>query len=247
MMPVTGRMGRPVIRTKEWITMKKLMAVPADFLALLFALTACGVSAAQFEEVQASSAALDSEKQELQAQLDTVTAELDAAEAEAKKLREADEQRQAEAKAEEERKAKEKAEQEEEKAKQEAAKKAEKEKANKAKKISKRELAQIVKKPDSYVDKNVIIYARVTQFDAATGLCAFRADVAHAHVGKYDFEHNSYFTAGDGIADCSILDDVLAEDIVQLTATVSGALSYDTQIGGSTTVPQFQVVKIKRL
>ncbi|MGO2124163.1 hypothetical protein [Glutamicibacter arilaitensis] len=55
------------------------------------------------------------------------------------------------------------------------------------------------------------------------------------------------FTAGDGLADCDALDDIVAEDIVQITATVTGSLSYDTRIGGSTTVPKFQVVKIKRL
>lgn len=141
----------------------------------------------------------------------------------------------------------EKAGKDKEKAAKEAAKKAEAAKANKAKKISKRALAQIVKKPDSNIDKNVIIYAKVTQFDSATGPCIFRADVAHAHVGKYDYEHNSMFTAGDGLSDCDILDDVLADDIIQVTATVTGSLSYDTQIGGSTTVPKFEVIKLKQL
>lgn len=227
--------------------MKKHMVTLDSFLALLFALTACGVSTQDFEASQASTAALDSEKQALQAELDTVNAQLETVEAEAAKLREAEEKREAESKAAAERKAEEKAEQDKEKAAKEAAKKAEAAKANKAKKISKRALAQIVKKPDSNIDKNVIIYAKVTQFDSATGPCIFRADVAHAHVGKYDYEHNSMFTAGDGLSDCDILDDVLADDIIQVTATVTGSLSYDTQIGGSTTVPKFEVIKLKQL
>ncbi|MGO2030829.1 hypothetical protein ACTXJU_09295 [Glutamicibacter ardleyensis] len=227
--------------------MKKLMVALASFLALLFTLTACGVSTEEFEAAQASTAALDSEKQALQAELETVSAQLAAFEAEAAKLREAEQERQDEAKAEAERKAQEKAEKDKEKAAKEAAEKAEQAKANKAKKISKRELAQIVKKPDSHIEKNVIIYAKVTQFDSATGPCIFRADVAHAHVGKYDYEHNSLFTAGDGLSSCGILDDVLADDIIQVTATVTGSLSYDTQIGGSTTVPKFEVVKLKHL
>ena len=104
-----------------------------------------------------------------------------------------------------------------------------------------------MKKPDSYLDKNVIIYARVTQFDSATGPCTFRANVSHAQVGKYDYEHNTIFNAGDGLTNCDILDDVVAEDIVKVTATVTSSLTYDTQVGGSTTVPEMQVVKITRL
>ncbi|QIV88371.1 hypothetical protein D3791_15410 [Glutamicibacter mishrai] len=65
-------------------------------------------------------------------------------------------------------------------------------------------------------------------------------------MGKYDYEHNSMFTAGDRLLDCEILDDFVADDIVQVTATVLGSLTYDTTIGGSTTVPKFQVVKIKQ-
>lgn len=104
-----------------------------------------------------------------------------------------------------------------------------------------------MKKPDSYLDMNVIIYARVTQFDSATGPCTFRANVSHAQVGKYDYEHNTIFNAGDGLTNCDILDDVVAEDIVKVTVTVTGSLTYDTQVGGSTTVPEMQVVKITRL
>ena len=113
--------------------------------------------------------------------------------------------------------------------------------------MTKRELAQVVKKPDSNVGRNLIIYARVTQFDSATGPCTFRANVSHAHVGKYDYERNSIFNAGDGLLNCDVLDDVVQDDIIQVTAEVSGSLSYDTQIGGSTTVPEFQVVKLKQL
>ncbi len=93
----------------------------------------------------------------------------------------------------------------------------------------------------------MIVYARITQFDSATGPCTFRADVSHAQVGKYDYEHNTIFNAGDGLINCDILDDVVAEDIVKVTATVTGSLTYDTQVGGSTTVPEMQVVKIARL
>lgn len=227
--------------------MKKLMVVLASFLAMLFALTACGVSTEEFEAAQSSTAALETEKQQLQEDLESVTAQLDTSEAEASKLRDSEQKRQEEEDAEAERKAQAQEKKDKEKAEKTAAKKAEQAKANKAKKVSKRELAQIVKKPDSNIGKNVIIYARVTQFDSATGPCTFRADVSHAYVGKYSYEHNSMFSAGDGLFSCDILDDVLADDIIKVTTTVTGSLSYDTQIGGSTTVPKFEVVKLKRL
>ena len=224
----------------DWgIIVKKIaMSVAAAVAALVLA--GCGVSTEEHEAVQASAAAVTVEKQELETQLADTTTKLTAAQAEADELRSANDEREAAEKAEADKKAKEKAEKE-------AKQKAEKAKANKAKKITSRELAQIVKKPSSHLDKNVILYARVTQFDSATGPCTFRANVSHAHVGKYDYEHNTIFNAGDGLANCDILDDVVAEDIVKVTATVSGSLTYDTQVGGSTTVPEMQVVKITRL
>lgn len=103
-----------------------------------------------------------------------------------------------------------------------------------------------MKKPDAHVGENVIIYARITQFDSGTGPCMFRADLSNAPVSKYDYEHNSMFSAGDGLSECAELDDFVADDLVKITATVTGSLTYDTTIGGSTTVPKFQVVKIKR-
>ncbi|MEF9874893.1 MAG: hypothetical protein RR778_14450, partial [Glutamicibacter sp.] len=209
-------------------------------LAGILSMAACGVSAEEFEAAQASSAAISAKKDALQAQLAETETQLALAEEEAAELRAAEEERAAAAEAQKARKAKEKEDREAEAA-------AEKTKANKAKKVTKRALAQIVKQPDSHIDENVILYGLVTQFDSATGPCTFRAELSHAQVGKYDYEHNSMFTAGDGLADCEALDDIVAEDIVQITATVTGSLSYDTTIGGSTTVPKFQVVKIKRL
>ncbi|MGV2855222.1 hypothetical protein ACNPON_16700 [Glutamicibacter sp. AGC13] len=218
----------------------KRFVVTATALAGILSLTACGVSAEEFEAAQALSAAIAAEKETLQAQLAETETQLALAKEEAAGLRAAEEERAAAAEAQKERKAQEKKDREAEAA-------AEKAKANKAKKVTKRALAQIVKQPDSHIDENVILYGLVTQFDSATGPCTFRAELSHAQVGKYDYEHNSMFTAGDGLADCEALDDIVAEDIVQITATVTGSLSYDTTIGGSTTVPKFQVVKIKRL
>ncbi len=218
--------------------MKRFMWSMAT-MSIVLALSACGVSTEDYEAAQASASALNSEKEELVAQLADTKQTLDTVQAEADSLRAAEEERLAEEEAAASKKA------EEKKAK-EAAEKAEKEKSNKDKKVSKRDLAQIVKKPDAHIDENVILYARITQFDSGTGPCSFRADLSHAYVGKYDYDYNSMFSAGDGLFSCDILDDFVADDIVQVTATVLGSLTYDTTIGGSTTVPKFQVVKIKR-
>lgn len=223
-MKIAGRQGvAGYSHLNDWgiIVQKIAMSVAAAVAALVLA--GCGVSTEEHEAVQASAAAVTVEKQELETQLADTTTKLTAAQAEAEELRSANDEREVAEKAEADKK------------------------ANKAKKITSRELAQIVKKPDSYLDKNVIIYARVTQFDSATGPCTFRANVSHAQVGKYDYEHNTIFNAGDGLTNCDILDDVVAEDIVKVTATVTGSLTYDTQVGGSTTVPEMQVVKITRL
>ena len=218
----------------------KKAAVSFIAIVMAFTLVACGVPQEDHDQALASVAAAEKDRDSLKSRLAGTEAKLAAAETELEKLRTAESERKQAAEAEEKRKA------EEKKAKEEAEKK-EKEKLNKAKKISKRELAQIVKKPDSHLERNVIIYARVTQFDSATGPCTFRAEISHAHVGKYSYEHNSMFNAGDGLINCEILDDVVAEDIIEVTAEITGSLTYSTQIGGSTTVPEFQVVQLKRL
>lgn len=217
----------------------KRFSLAAVAVAVVFSLSACGVSKEDFEAAQASAASLDSQKQALEAELADTKTTLVTVQDEADTLRTAEEERVAEQEAEASRKA-------EEKEAKEAAEKAQKEQENKAKKISKRELDQIVKNPDSHIGENVIFYARITQFDSGTGPCMFRAELSNVLVGKYDYEHNALFAAGDGVSECAELDDYVAEDLVKVTATVTGSLTYDTTIGGSTTVPKFQVVKIKR-
>jgi hypothetical protein len=43
--------------------------------------------------------------------------------------------------------------------------------------LTERDLALLVKSPDSHKGKIIVLYARITQFDAATGLCTFRANI----------------------------------------------------------------------
>jgi hypothetical protein len=113
--------------------------------------------------------------------------------------------------------------------------------------IGKRDLAKVFRDPDSYVGKKYVVYAEVTQFDSGTGTDQFRADVAHADLRS---ENSGYWLDGEnamvsvGAADIS---DIVQDDIVKMYVEVAGSLTYDTTIGGSTTVPQFTVNIIKRI
>lgn len=111
--------------------------------------------------------------------------------------------------------------------------------------LSERDLALLVKSPDSYSGKTMIIYARITQFDAATGKCIFRANIAHKKMeSSWEYDQNSVFRGGDGSSNCPSLDGFVTDDEVRITATSLGYVSYETQIRGNTTVPAFKVEAI---
>lgn len=112
-----------------------------------------------------------------------------------------------------------------------------------ARKITAREWQLIAKNPDAHIGDTVIVYGQVTQFDAATGTTAFRANadgVEHKPAYGYaDYSTNTLF-AGDA----AVLRDIVEGDLFKAEAIVVGATSYDTQIGGATTAPQLSVTKI---
>ncbi|MFB2573522.1 hypothetical protein [Micrococcus sp. IITD107] len=108
-------------------------------------------------------------------------------------------------------------------------------------KLTARDLALITKDPDAHMGRQVQVYAHITQFDAATGDCIFRGNASQANMADtWDYEHNSMFMAETGIG-CEALSDFVGDDQVHVLATVLMSMSYDTQIGGSTTVPVYQI------
>jgi hypothetical protein len=114
-------------------------------------------------------------------------------------------------------------------------------------KISARQLALIAKKPDSHIGDTVILYGEIHQFDNATGECQFLIHVANKEQeNSYDYELNALAGTADD-SSCDILDDIVEGDFVKMNAMVVGSTSYDTQIGGNTTVPTFLIDKIKRI
>jgi hypothetical protein len=105
-----------------------------------------------------------------------------------------------------------------------------------------RQWAQIVKSPDKYVGKGYHVWACITQFDAATGADTFRGDASNKKEEYWSlYGDNSLFSGTE-----SQLADYVTDDIVIMNVTSLGSYSYDTQIGGNTTVPLFQVDSIGR-
>lgn len=110
---------------------------------------------------------------------------------------------------------------------------------------------QIQKDPASYDGTCVVLFARIVQFDAATGRCSFQANVSNSpHEYGFEYGPRAQFGYGDvpslqGLEDdCPQLDAVDADDHVKVWATGIGAFSYDTSIGGSNTVPAFRIEKV---
>jgi hypothetical protein len=104
--------------------------------------------------------------------------------------------------------------------------------------VNAREFALMVKNPDSWAGQKILVYGVVTQFDAATGTTAFRADTGPSPMtDPYDYENNTFITAHDS----QMVANVVQDDVVTMFVEVQGAYTYDTQIGGSTTVPALLV------
>lgn len=108
--------------------------------------------------------------------------------------------------------------------------------------LSKRQWQKVVKSPDATTGKGFKVWACITQFDAATGDGTFRGNASYKNLkSEWYLGDNSMFTGS-----AAQLADFVAGDIVSMSVVNLGSYSYDTQIGGNTTVPIFQVVKIKR-
>jgi hypothetical protein len=104
-------------------------------------------------------------------------------------------------------------------------------------KLTVRQWKLIVKDPDSHLGERYIIYGQVSQFDSATGPDSFLANVdAVRHSDPYEYEQNTLLTG-----EAADFTKVVEDDGFTAKVTVLGSMSYDTQIGGSTTVPMLMV------
>lgn len=102
--------------------------------------------------------------------------------------------------------------------------------------------ALIAKDPDAHAGTNLILYGTITQFDSATGRCAMLISTAATQQEmSFDYEQSVMAVSGDWDAVCPTFDPLVEDDHVQIWATVKQSFSYDTQIGGNTTVPMVEV------
>ncbi|WP_094289618.1 hypothetical protein [Mycobacterium lehmannii] len=100
--------------------------------------------------------------------------------------------------------------------------------------VTQREFALMAKDPDAWAGRKIVVYGVITQFDSATGATSFRADTGPAPMmDVYDYDQNTVITAYDA----DMVTDFVEKDRVTMFVEVQGAMTYETQIGGSTTVP----------
>ncbi|MBE1484661.1 hypothetical protein [Plantactinospora soyae] len=109
--------------------------------------------------------------------------------------------------------------------------------------LSERQWKLVAKNPDNYIGKTYIVYGVVSQFDAATGTNAFLANVAGKNLAEdYEYDTNTMLSG-----DAGKLTNLVEDDEFRATVRVIGSHSYDTQIGGNTTVPLLAIASIKIL
>lgn len=103
--------------------------------------------------------------------------------------------------------------------------------------VKARDWQLIAKDPEAHAGDRITVYAYVFQFDSATGTSGFLARTDGVkHAESYEYDTNSLFLGTE-----SLLADVVEEDMVKADVTVLGSYSYETQMGGNTTVPELRV------
>ena len=100
----------------------------------------------------------------------------------------------------------------------------------------------IARDPDAHEGELIRIYGCLTQADSATGIDTVRANVdGEPHGDWFEYDVNTI------ISDVTLPNDlvnVVQGDLFVAEVTVAGSYSYDTQIGGSTTVPLLRLHSI---
>lgn len=103
--------------------------------------------------------------------------------------------------------------------------------------LSSRDWSLLAKTPESHIGEKVKVYGNVTQFDAATGVDTFRANTDGVrHTQSYEYDTNTLVTAG-----AADLSNVVEHDLVTMYVEVTGSNSYETTLGGTTTIPTLKV------
>ena len=89
------------------------------------------------------------------------------------------------------------------------------------------------------------MWARITQYDTATGVCTFRADLSDRKTTRwYDYDGNAFFSSPTDPV-CPELDGIDTDDYVEVWATGNGIYTYDTTAGGSATATLWVIESIE--
>lgn len=108
--------------------------------------------------------------------------------------------------------------------------------------IDERNLAMVLKDPDSHTGKVFKVWGQISQFDSATGKDRFRAYVSTVNQTYWALNGKDVVVTGDS----SILTDFVKEDIFVATVEAKNSQTYDNAMGGGTTSPVLTVYKIER-
>ena len=110
------------------------------------------------------------------------------------------------------------------------------------KKLTARSWKLLVKAPDKFEGKAYQLWACIWQFDAATGEESFLGNASYKKLTYWNLDGESSSFSGDA----DRLSNFVEGDVVVMNVISTGSYSYDTQAGGNTTVPSFDVKKITR-
>lgn len=111
--------------------------------------------------------------------------------------------------------------------------------------VTERDWLVIAKDPDAHKGECIIVYGEVTQFDSSTGTGMFRASAAGVKVAP-EFGFADYPTNTMLSGSTAALGGLVEGDLFTASVTVAGHVSYDTQLGGSTTAPVLRVDSVTR-
>ena len=101
---------------------------------------------------------------------------------------------------------------------------------------------QVVKSPDKHYGESYVVWACITQFDAATGDEVFRGEASNKNRAYWYLDGDNAIFTGTARQ----LRRFVKDDVVEMKANSLGSFTYDTQIGGESTVPMFYVHSIHR-
>ena len=97
------------------------------------------------------------------------------------------------------------------------------------------------KDPDAYTGTCVHLWANISQYDANTGVCSFRAELSAVRSTYWlDYSGNAIFLT-DSDTECPELDGIDVDDFIEVWAIGSGSYTYDTTIGGSATATLWSI------